>query len=277
MKVYISVDMEGIGGIVEERQVAGETFDTAYRQEARELLTGEVNAAVEGALLGGATTVVVNENHSGRELILEKLHSDAEVILGHAKPLETLDGLDESFDAVFLVGIHARSYTPKATLAHTWWPRVTDEFRVNGTVIGEIGLNALLAGHFGVPVALVTSDDLGVAEAQELLGDVEGVIVKWSRSRYAARCLHPTKIRQAVQEGAARAVREIARFQPFSLGTPVTYEIDFTQAVQADRVCIVPPLVRTGPRTVSITADTFEEALRWSFVAEAIAGHLVQH
>lgn len=269
--------MEGIGGIVEERQVSGETLDSPYRQAARELLTGEVNAAVEGALEGGATTVVVNENHSGRELILEKVHPAAEVILGYAKPLETLDGLDESFDAVFLVGIHARSYTPRATLAHTWWPRVTDEFRVNGVVIGEIGFNALLAGHYSVPVALVTSDDLGVAEAQALLGDVESVVVKWSRSRYAARCLHPSKIREAVRAGAARAVREVRRFQPFGLGTPVKFEIDFTQAVQADAVCIVPPLVREGPRTVSITADTFEEAVRWSFVAEAIAGHLVQH
>jgi len=277
MKVYVSVDMEGIGGIVEERQVSGEPFDSCLRQEARELLTGEVNAAVEGALEGGATTVVVNENHSGRELILEKVHPAAEVMVGHAKPLETLDGLDRSFDAVFLVGIHARSYTPQAVLAHTWWPRVTDEFRVNGVVIGEIGLNALLAGHYGVPVALVTSDDKGVEEAEALLGDVEGVIVKWGRSRYAARCLHPSKMRQAVREGAACALREVGRFRPFSLGTPVKFEIDFTQAVQADAVCIVPPFVREGPRTVSITTETFEEAVRWSFVGEAIAGHLVQH
>ena len=274
MKVYISVDMEGVGGIVEEAQVSGESY---LHDEGRELLTGEVNAAIEGALESGATTVVVNENHSGHELILEKLHPAAEVLLGRAKPLETLDDLDESFDAVFLVGIHARSYTPRATLAHTWWPRVTDEFRVNGVVIGEIGLNALLAGHYGVPVALVTSDDLGVAEAKALLGDVEGVTVKWSRSRYAARCLHPSKIRQAIREGAARAIREVDRFQPFSFGTPVKFEIDFTQAVQADVACIVPPLVREGPRTLSITTDTFEEAVRWFLVAEAVAGLLVKH
>jgi len=277
LKVYISVDLEGIGGIVETQQTSGENFGSGYRYEARELLTGEVNAAIEGALEGGATYVLVNENHSGRELILEKVHPAAEVIQGHTKPLETADGLDSSFDAFFLVGIHARSYTPRAVLAHTWWPRVTDEWRVNGVAIGEIGFNALLAGHFGVPVALVTSDDLGVAEAKELLGDVEGVIVKWSRSRYAARGIHPSKAREAIRQGAAKAVRELHRFAPFSLGTPVKFEIDFTQAVQADRVCIVPPFVRAGPRTVSITADTFEEAVRWSFVAEAIAGHLVQH
>jgi D-amino peptidase len=268
--------MEGIGGIVEERQVSDSAGASAYRQEARELLTGEVNAAVEGALEGGASTVIVNENHSGRELILEKVHPAAQVMLGHAKPLETLDGLDDSFDAVFLVGIHAMSYTPEAVLAHSWWPRVTDAFRVNGLAVGEIGLNALLAGHFGVPVALVTSDDKGVAEARELLGDVEGVIVKWGRSRYAARCLHPELARAAIRKGAVRALRELDRFEPFSLGNPVTLEIDFTQAVQADRVCIVPPLVRAGPRTLSITTETFEEAVRWWFVAEAVAGHLVQ-
>lgn len=277
LKVYISVDLEGIGGIVEERQTSNANFDSGYRQEVRELLTGEVNAAIAGALEGGATYVLVNENHSGRELILEEVHPAAEVIQGHTKPMETVDGLDASFDALFLVGIHARNYTPKAVLAHTWWPRVTDEWRVNGTIIGEIGFNALLAGHFGVPLALVTSDDLGVFEARELLGDVEGVTVKWSRSRYAARGIHPSKARQLIRDGAERAVRELHRFKPFSLGTPVKFEVDFTQAVQADRVCIVPPFVRVGPRTVSITADTFEEVVRWFFIAEAIAGHLVQH
>jgi D-amino peptidase len=277
LKVYISVDLEGIGGIVEENQTTSQDFGSSYRQEARELLTGEVNAAIEGALDGGATEVVVNENHSGRELILEKVNPKAEVIQGHTKPLETVDGLDSSYAAFFLVGIHARNYTPKAVLAHTWWPRVTDEWRVNGVVIGEIGFNALLAGHFGVPVVLVTSDDLGVAEAKALLGDVEGVTVKWSRSRYAARVIHPSKARQFIRDGAARAIRELHRFKPFSLGIPVKFEIDFTQAVQADRVCIVPPFVREGPRTVSITADTFEEVVRWSFVAEAIAGHLIGH
>ncbi len=277
LKVYISVDLEGIGGIVEDMQISGESFGSTYGYEARELLTGEVNAAIEGAYEGGATYVLVNENHSGRELILENVHPDAYVIQGHTKPMETVDGLDNSFDACFLVGIHARSYTPKATLAHTWWPRVTDEWRVNGVPIGEIGFNALLAGHHGVPTALVTSDDIGVAEAQDLLGDVEGVIVKWSRSRYAAKCMHPSKAREVIRKGAARAVRELHRFTPFSLGTPVKFEIDFSQAVQADRVCIVPPFVREGPRTVSITADTVLEAVRWSFVAEAIAGHLVGH
>jgi len=275
MRVYISVDMEGIGGIVEEKQISSDEFGSGYRQEARELLTGEVNAAIEGALEGGATAVTVNENHSGRELILERLHPTARVIQGNTKPLETLDTIDDGYDALFLVGIHARSYTPKSVLAHTWWPGVTDEWRVNGTVIGEIGFNALLAGHFGVPTALVTSDDGGVAEAQELLGDVEGVTVKWSRSHAAAVGVHPTEAQRLVREGAAKAVRERDRFKPFSLGTPVAFEIDFGKAAMADRVCIVKPFERTGPRTVTIQADTFEEAVRWSFVAESVAGHLL--
>jgi D-amino peptidase len=268
--------MEGIGGIVEERQVSSDNFDSAYRQEARELLTGEVNAAVEGALESGATTVIVNENHSGRELILEKLHPAAQAIQGHGKPFETVDGLDSTFAALFLVGIHARSYTPKGVLAHTWWPGVTDEWRVNGMVIGEIGFNTLLAGHHGVPLALVTSDDHGVAEAKALCDDVEGVIVKWGRSRYAARVIHPSLSRAAIREGAARAIRELERFKPLTVSSPVVYEIDFADAIQADRVWIVPPFVRTGPRTVTITADTFEEAGRWSFVAESIAGHFIR-
>ena len=276
MKVYISVDMEGIGGIVEGGQITQAILDTALRREARELLTGEVNAAIEGALAGGATEVVVNENHSGHELILQELHPAAEVMLGHDKPMETLDGLDGSFDALFLVGIHARNYTPESVLAHTWWPEVIDELHVNGAPIGEIGLNALLAGHHGVPVALVTSDDKGVAEARALLGDVEGVIVKWGRSCHAARCLHPGRVQQAIREGAARALRELSRFRPLILQAPIELQIDLSHALLADRACIVPPLVRAGPRTVSITADTFEEAVRWFFVVTSVAGCVAQ-
>jgi D-amino peptidase len=274
LRVYISVDMEGIGGIVEEKQVSSDEFGSGYRQEARELLTGEVNAAIEGALEGGATAVTVNENHSGRELILEKVHEIARVIQGNTKPLETLDTIDEGYDALFLVGIHAMSYTPRSVLAHTWWPGVTDAWRVNGKTIGEIGFNALLAGHYGVPLALVTSDDGGVAEAEELLDDVECVTVKWSRSHAAAVGVHPSEARRLVKEGAEKAVRELDRFKPFSLGTPVRFEIDFGKAAMADRVCIVKPYERIGPRTVAIQAETFEEAVRWSFVAEAIAGYL---
>jgi D-amino peptidase len=227
----------------------------------QELATREVNAAVEGAFEGGATTVLVNENHSSRHMDPELLHPAAELLMGRPKPMQTLDDLDETFEAVFLVGIHARSGTPGAVMDHTWDSRILN-LRVNGTTIGEVGLNALLAGHWGVPITLVTGDDHVAKEAKELLGDVETVEVKKGRDRYAARCPHPTKVRELVREGAARSLREIARFHPFDLGRPIRMEIDFTEATFAHWAAYVPTAEQTGPRTVGITLDNFEEAMR---------------
>lgn len=257
MKIYISVDIDGIGSLAEMCVMSG----YPPLPWVQELATREVNAAVEGALEGGATTVVVNENHSSRHMIPELLHPAAELLIGRPKPVQTLDDLDETFDAVFLVGIHARAGTPGAVMDHTWDFRIYN-LRVNGTTIGEVGLNALLAGHYGVPISLVTGDNYVVQEAKELLGDVETVVVKRSRDRYAARCPHPTKVRELVHEGATRSLRDIARLRPFDLGKPVHLEIDFTEATFAHWASFVPTAERIGPRTVGITLDNFVDAMR---------------
>jgi D-amino peptidase len=257
MKVYVSVDIDGIGSLAEPCVMSG----YPPLPWAQELATREVNAAVEGALEGGAQIVVVNENHSSRHMIPELLHPAAELLVGRPKPFQTLDDLDGTFDALFLVGIHARAGTPGAVMDHTWAFRIYN-LRVNGTTIGEVGLNALLAGHYGVPVTLVTGDNHVATEAQTLLGDVETVVVKTGRDRYAARCLHPTKVRQLVHKGAARSLREIERFHPFDLGKPIRMEIDFTETTFAHWASFVPTAKRIGPRTVGITLDHFEEAMR---------------
>ena len=257
MKVYISVDIDGIGSLGEMCLMSG----YPPLPWVQELATREVNAAVEGALEGGATTVLVNENHSSRHIIPELLHPTAELMVGRPKPMQTLDDLDETFDAVFLVGIHARAGTPGAVMEHTWDFRIYN-LRVNGTTIGEVGLNALLAGHYGVPLTLIVGDNHVAAEAKELLGDVETVLVKTGRDRYAARCPHPTRVREMVREGAARSMREIRRFQPLDLGQPIRMEIEFTEAIFAHWASYVPTAERVGPRTVGITSDNFEDAMR---------------
>lgn len=257
MKVYISVDIDGIGSLAEMCMMSG----YPPLPWVQELATREVNAAVEGAFEGGATTVVVNENHSSRHMVPELLHPAAELLVGRPKPMQTLDDLDETFDAVFLVGIHARAGTPGAVMDHTWAFRIYN-LRVNGTTIGEVGLNALLAGHYGVPIALVTGDNYVAAEAKELLSNVETVVVKTGRDRYVARCPHPTKVRDLVREGAARSLRQIERFRPFDLGKPIRMEMDFTEATFAHWASFVPTAERVGTRTVGITLDNFEDAMR---------------
>ena len=266
MKVYMSVDLEGITGVVGTYQVPG----SGALPEVRELVTGDVNAAIAGAKDAGATTIWVNENHSGRDLLLEQVDPSAEVIIGKPKPLMTVDGLDSSFDCVFMIGIHARAGTKDAVLDHTWASKFVQNLRVNGVTIGELGLNALLAAEYGVPIALVTGDSQVVQEAYDLLGDVEGVAVKTGLDRYAARCPHPSVARAAIRRGAEKAVREVSRFKPYSLQKPMKMEIDYARTSHATAATWIPTAVREGPRTVSFTVPDFVEGIKTFFVASCV-------
>jgi len=185
MKVLISADMEGTCGVTSWVQVTppeygGDSTSTAEYERARLRLTREVNAAVEGALAAGAEEVIVNESHDGmRNLIPEELNTRIRFITGNDKELGMAQGIQEQgIGALFYTGYHAKAGTPNAPLAHTWTGYVND-VRIDGRSTGEFGINALVAGHFGVPVTLVTGDDKAVAQVQELLGEqVVGVIVK---------------------------------------------------------------------------------------------------
>lgn len=271
MKLYISVDMEGIGGVAGSWQVMQ---DPGALADVRQRVTGEVNAAIEGALEAGATTIYVNENHSGRDLILGEVHPAAEVLVGKPKPLMTLHDLDESFAALFLIGIHAQAGTEGAVMDHTWGPKTVQELRVNDTPIGEIGLNALLAGEFGVPVALCTGDDKAMAEARQLLGHVETVTVKVGLDRYAARCKHRTVVEAEIRQAAEGALRHIERFRPFSLGHPIVMEIDWATTIYAEWTSQIPTAERIGPRAVRWRCEDFITAMKIFNVANMVAWQL---
>ena len=265
MKIYMSVDLEGITGVVGSHQIRQ---STGALPEIRELVTGDVNAAVEGAKQAGAEELWVNENHSGRDLLPNEIAEDVQLLIGKPKPLQTLDGLDSSFDAVFLIGIHARAGTEAAVLDHTWTTKCVQGFRVNGVEMGELGLNALLAGHFGVPVALVTGDLAVCKEAEELLGDVECAVVKYGLDRYSARCLAPIRARREIREAAGRAVRDITRFKPLKPAPPLRLELDYADTAFASRACWIPGSQRTGPRSVAFQAADFLEGMK-TFLAAA--------
>lgn len=267
MKIYMSIDMEGISGVATSYQVCG---PNGSLPEVRKLATGDVNAAIAGAKAAGATTIWVNENHSGKDLILEDVNPIAEVVIGKPIPLQTLDGLDESFDAVFMIGMHARAGTTNAVLDHSWSVKCIQNMRVNGTLIGELGLNALLAAHFGVPVILVTGDQAIALEAQELLGDVECAIVKHGRSRYAARCPHPSVSHRIIQEAAEKAVREIKRFKPLRMEKPMRMEIEYANTAFADSALWIPTVERVDPRTVGFTVPDFLVGFKTFLVAAAL-------
>ncbi|AZR73270.1 peptidase M55 [Anoxybacter fermentans] len=260
MKILISADMEGITGIVSVDQVSqkGEDYE-----RARLLMTREVNAAIRGALAGGATEVIVNDSHAAmRNIILEELHPEAQLITGSPKPLSMMQGIDETVDAVFFIGYHARKGTANAILDHTYSGRCVAEYTVNGMKLGETGQNALIAGAYGVPVVLVTGDTQVTREARELLGNIETVAVKDSITRYSAKTLHPEKAHTLIEEAAKKAVQRIGEIKPFTLEGPYTIEIELMCTSMADMAELIPGVERIAPRVVRFTHSDYITAYK---------------
>lgn len=235
MKIYIVADMEGIGGIVRPEQVV--KGNPEY-EEARRLLIREVNAAVEGAIAGGATQVIVKDAHAnGFNFPPEELHPAAEYIMGTPHPGRFPD-LDETVDGVFLVGYHAMAGTPAAVRDHTYSSRDWQAFYLNDRQMGEVGIDASIAGYYGVPVVLVTGDDKVCAEARDLLGGVATAQVKKGIARHCARLLSPARARDLVREKAREAMGLIGQIPPLRHSVPVSVKVRYTGTEIADGIRI---------------------------------------
>lgn len=264
--------MEGIAGVVHWDQT--NPVDPRCAPEYarfRRLMTAEANAAIAGALEAGATSVLVNDSHwNMRNLLAEELHESAELVSGDPKPWSMMEGIDAAFDGVFFVGYHARAGTAHAILDHTYSDRVHD-VRLNGRSVGEVGLNAALAGAHGVPVELVTGDAALAVEAQDLLGEgVTTAVVKTAVGRQGARSLSPPVACRRIKEAAVKALR--SRGKPFVIPPPVTLEIDFVQTLQADLAATVPGAERTAGRTLRFTHQDYREVFRAFRAMHNLAG-----
>ncbi len=262
MRVYISVDMEGVAGVVHEDQT--DPTDPRHAGEYnrfRRLMTSEANAAIEGALAAGATRILVNDSHwLMRNLLAEDLHPAAELLSGGPKLGSMVEGVALGFDAAMFVGYHAMAGTAHASIDHTY-TSIVHAVRLNGRPVGELALNAALAGAHGVPVVLVSGDQALAAEAKALLGDgVETVIVKHAVGRFAARSVAPSESCRRIREGAAAALRR--QHAPFVLEGPVTIEVEFALTHMADMAELVPGSVRTAGRTISYTNVDYQEVFR---------------
>jgi D-amino peptidase len=271
VRVYISVDMEGIAGVVHEDQTNPiDPRCAAEYARFRRLMTGEANAAIQGALDAGASRILVNDSHwTMRNLLAEELHEAAELVSGSPKPRSMMEGIEAGFDAALFIGYHARAGTRHAILDHTYADRVVD-VRLNGRSVGELGLNAALAGVFDVAVALVSGDAALAAEAHDLLGDeVQTVIVKEAVGRHAAKSLAPAVACRRIREGVAKALKR--RAKPFRLEAPITLEADFAMSVHAELVELAPGVKRTAGRTVAYTHHDYQEVFRAWRAMETLA------
>ena len=250
MKVYISVDMEGVAGIVDWAQCLATGEDYAL---GRDLVAGEVNAAIEGALVAGASEILVNDSHSlMRNLPPERIGGDAAYLSGRFKPRYMMEGLDGTFQAAIFLGYHAAIATP-GVLSHTYNPRAIADVKINGTTTGEAGLNALVAQHFQVPVAVITGDQYVGPEAETFCPGIRHIQVKESISRYSARNEHPRKARELIREGVRAALSELP--PPPAIALPATIEVRFTSPDMAEQATWVRGVSRLDTVTVSLSDD----------------------
>lgn len=254
MKVYISIDMEGISSIVHPDEVV---FGQARYEWGRTQMTADCNAAVEGALAAGATSVVVNEAHGGRRnLRPEDLNPAAVLIRGGTTAQCMMEGLDNSFDAAMFVGYHGRA-GKNAILSHSFMGKDFYAVKINGTVVGELEINALVASAHSVPVVLVTGDDVVCQEAQDYLGsEIVAVPVKRSMDRFAAECVHPSVARDRIRQGASRGLANRRRVSPVPLADQYEVVLDLLSPTQAWICGCMPGVVRTGDRQVRYVAPT---------------------
>jgi D-amino peptidase len=252
VRVFISSDIEGTAGIVDWEQVRGPGSEYEI---GRRLLTDEINAAIDGAVEAGADHVLVDAHRTMYNLAPGDLHHEASYLSGRHKPLYMMEGLDESFDAVFMVAYHGALGAERAILSHTYNPGAIWEVQLNGVAVGESGLNALVALHHRVPVVLITGDEATAAEAEPLLPGVETVVVKRSITRFAAESVHPDRACREIRAGAARALGRVASIPPPAIELPATLEITFLTADMAEMATWIRGVERIAPRVVAVTEE----------------------
>jgi D-amino peptidase len=272
-KVYISVDMEGVAGISHGKPTG--RGDELYPQSV-ELMTGEANAAIEGAYAGGATEVTVNDSHGQMfNLTPEKLDARARLVQGKKAYSMVEAARDGGFDVALFVGYHARAGHPRGNIAHTYTGKITLA-TVNDRPVTEAAMNALYLGALGIPVGMVSGDDALAEELADWLPSAELVVVKRGVSFNAAVSLHPSRardlIRQAAERAVGRAVGGSGDLRPLTLDPPLRLRVDFQHAGQADIASIIPAFERVDDRGISFEADDPITLYRAFLSAARLAG-----
>jgi D-amino peptidase len=244
LKVYISVDMEGIAGIVTADQLSPTGFEYA---RAREFMTGEALAAVAGARDAGATQIVVSDSHgNGENLLIDKFPPDVTIIRSWPRPLMMMQGIDSSFAAAVFIGYHASTTNTAGVRAHTISSAHLAEVALDGVPMPESGINAAIAGYFGVPVVAISGDNVAVGEAQSLIGAMEGAVVKQAISFHAAATMTPEAAQLLVRQMVKAGVQRRASLKPYVVRAPVRLDVLFKNYTPAEMLTYLPNVQRTS-------------------------------
>lgn len=261
LKVFISADMEGVAGAVSDQQLGPTGFEYA---KFREIMTGEVLAAIEGARAAGATEILVADSHgNGQNLLIDLLPPDVQLVRSWPRPLSMMQGIDETFDAAVFIGYHTSTANMAGVRAHSFSSANLADVRLNGASVSEGAFNAAIAGHFGVPVVAISGDDAVVAEVKKVVPAIEGAIVKWAYGFHSARMLTPkaavAEIRARVQAGVARR----GESKPYRLTYPVTLEVQFKNYRPSEVLAYLPIVERTDSHTIRFRGRDMPEVTRF--------------
>lgn len=261
LKVFISVDMEGIWGVVHGNQCSS---DSPEYQQARKWMAEDTNAVVAGLFESGATEVVVNDSHgSMRNIIASELDPRAMLISGSPKPMSMMEGIDPGFQACIFIGYHARAGSAPAILDHTISGSVIYSIKINSLEMPELGINGAIAGYYHVPVVMLTGDTETCRQAKEILGnDLVTVPVKEAVSRFAARNFPREKVLADLKEGARKAISSLDKFKPYELKPPYQFEVNFHNSQQAEIGLLIPEVKRVAPRTLSFSSQDYVEGFK---------------
>lgn len=265
MKIYISADMEGVVGVVTGEQLGPTGFEY---QRFRELMTQEVNAAIEGALAGGATEIVVSDSHgNGQNLLIEKLPRDILLVRSWPRPLGMMQGIDETFAGAVFIGYHSGTTNPEGVRAHTLSSARLADVKLNGLSVSEAGINAAIAGHFNVPVIMVSGDDVVVKETTALLGNIEGAVVKWASGFHSAKTIMPAASFDLIRDRVRKAVGRIKEFKPYKLTNPVKLEVRFKNYRPSEVLSYLSIVERADAHSIRFTGkDMIEVSKFLSFI-----------
>jgi D-amino peptidase len=262
MKLFISADIEGVAGTVSREQMGPKGFEY---ERAREWMTGEVNAAIESARQSGVTEVIVADSHgNGQNLLLDKFPDVVKVVRSWPRPLMMMQGVDEeNISAALLIGYHSGVTFPSGNLAHTLSGSTVSELRLNKKAVSEAAISAATAGHFGVPVIMVSGDDGFVEETRSLLGDVEAAITKWSSGWTSTKTLTPEASRARIRESVKAAFGRLGDFKPFRFEEPIELEVDLKNRITAELLDYLTIVERTGASTIRYVGKDIVDVVKF--------------
>jgi D-amino peptidase len=269
-KIYVSVDLEGIGGIVSTVQVG--IVENAFYSEARRLMAGEANAVIEGINQAGGLAVIGDSHGNELNIPIELLKGDFLLCCGQDKMLSMMGGIDETYSGVILLGYHSRFGTPMAIMDHTYSPTTLRELRINGVPVGESEINAEVAGYFNVPILMVSGDDVTMAQVRKSFPTIETVAVKKSIGRYSALCEPVDKVGKRLTEAARMVTENIEKYgYLYKSKPPIHMEFAWNTAVMAEMCTYVPGVVRVDERTTAYECDDYIQAFKLFTVLRRLA------